>query len=1530
MRTSLMVLTTLITALLYAAGAFGAAEIDGEAIRNRATRLETIKRDGAPVGVSLKSGKQTVAEIFFGPSGLWKAAPCRTKRDGESATLRFAEFNTAGTGGTPKLAGDSFVEFTLKGDAPFPRVRFSMGFESFDKAAWQERLDPPAPLYYLTCRVPDAKMLHLGGGLIATPEFEPYPLTRQGCMSGNWSPRWSYAAALAAFAVPAFGLWNPDSKVFVGYDFGETRHTDRSCKYIAPAYCAGEGKHQGSIFCLVHPYQANWVDLTYPKEPARVASHFELIYSTEMPADADPNEFVLTRFVRDHADLLRPVPRMNNLTWIRDPGRVRPPHLIRRNSGPTLIHRSGPHYLEGAFVEPNALMLGTTFPGDGVRKIYQAKAEPAIKRLREEIELLKENAIWKDIKGDTCCMWKHPLEGRFKDRWGGDDCAGVYHKSAWQIGTAMMIVYANEKDESLLPYIDGIYNWTKHFLYTRNGVCDIPWAMFCHVGLAASENFMLTYRQVFRNDPARRKNLAEALRLARTCAYKSIWFYLADPDETDGMDPIFLGQAVTDRRWMGRVTWNECGWIPRMLIPLYCETGDPFFKYLVRGAAENFFVGYREDGGITENVQIFGETEPKGKRTAGTSGISNGAQMRRWAEPAGTSPVRICLGEKAAIAFCKNTSDYDVADYAYKPELNCKFRLIARPGAKDGPIDVTLTAPFRDLRTKPIRVNGRALAGDRIEFNEFTDGEDAYVCGVKPGDTIQIGDPTGAVPTPPDPLPYRSLPKAAETDVGDFRTINIAAVANERLEMRFGEEGTWYGWLYGLKWRDGIPYYFLDPALNGGRACVKGIPDKPARVGFKPANHLFLVFAVHGEDVGPPASIARVRLISDDGEPAEINVTSYRPIDVNCDFPLRKFNAYVAMLSSPGARPVTAIELLEGRLFAVTTLSGNRELARHLREKFDADARLALAQAQQGRYPAAIALLNDPPKWLHPRASHRIVMDVTPTEDLARPVLRIPLDLNLLCGQVGAELPRQPCRVRCADQTDDKAREIPAQFDLFKDGRGMLIIAPEEDMTAGRTVRYAVYLEPSPPAAGTAGEVRIDPSSAVLTGGRNGVRVVFDLSGDGGGPRLTDIRFDLNGDGEFAEPNVLGKTGFSGGYGCLTCVYDPYFWFDFGKFQTEPARARVVFNGPVSTTIVVDNLELFGCGGPLKQVRSDGKTFPIGKKGNARWFFRTYAGRPYLDQWVEWRMEDGDTKWTRSLQVRYGLANFDPSVVSIGGRPGEAAEAKDFCMLPATEEEGRLIPIVQRTRDGHVVQVRLDKSRRVGNYASNFWRMVPSSFGTENLRNSLAPTVVEVYALERKEGARVVRRPPKAARGDLVSTLPAPVVEPGPEPPLPGTLNWDSSFEKTKQYWRISRDAAWSRTAARTGDIGLLLEVDDEKGKKLPLVSTIARVNREMALEPNTVYKLTFWARCMSGDGLLNTDLYWGPGYDYAGATVKLPTDGKWHRYEVETSTGDFPPPSPPGKVFVEPSRIFPSLRLWCINKEQVVHVDDVCLTPMQ
>jgi len=741
--------------------------------------------------------------------------------------------------------------------------------------------------------------------------------------------------------------------------------------------------------------------------------------------------------------------------------------------------------------------------------------------------------------------------------------------------------------------------------------------------------------------------------------------------------------------------------------------------------------------------------------------------------------------------------------------------------------------------------------------------------------------------------------------------------------MRYREKDSWYGWIYGLRWRDRVPYYLLSPALTGGRACVKGDAKNPPRVRFEPAEHLFAVFGVRGEPAAPPASIGRLRLIGARGTRVDIDVTQYRWLDVNCDLPVRTFNAYSAMLSLAKGEPIVAVEVLAGRLFALTTLPGTPALAAPLRREFDAAARIAQARWQRGRYVAATRVFPRELPWADASATHRLVLEVTPTRDVAQPVVRVPLDFAALAAQVRAKRIPLPCRIRCFERDS----EVPAQFDAFKARRGTLVILPRGALRAGEMRRFVIYFAPGVSKA-TSLRADIDASRAVLSSGPSGVRCLFDLKGEGPGPRLMDVRFDLNGDGRFDESNVLGPTGFSGGYGCLTAVYDPYFWFNFGKFQTQLARARVVHAGPASATIVVEGLEVFGCPGAEEIKlggRWKGKTFTVGRKGVAQWFFRVYTGRPYVDQWVEWVQKDSNTHWTRELQVRYGLAKYDPAVRLNGGKPGEPAVAREFCAMPSEEERGRFAPRAQCTRDGHVVQVLLAKPQQPGRYASNFWRLSPMSLGVGELVASLAPAAAEVYALEQRKAGHVSRRPPNPTKPALASTLEAPVVGPGPAPALPGTLNWDPSFEKTKQYWTLSRCAAWSNKAARTGRVGVRLEVNKKKGWLIPLVATARRVNREMALEPNSKYKLTFWARCTSEKGRLNTNLYWGHGYDFLHVPVDLPGDGQWHRYEVELRTGGYPPPT--RKIFARPSRIFPALRLWCIGFEQVVDVDDVCLT---
>ena len=892
-------------------------------IRNRHVSV-SLQRRGEEIhaiGFQTASGRMiTTLELCNGPR--WSAREVRQDETVEAGRVTLSGFSTAGTGGTPELGPTSHVTVTLRGDCPYPRIAFRLDIRSFDSGVWRASLKPDAPLYFLRSSLPGTTFHYQGGGLIPDPAVEAYPLSMKGFMAGEWSDGWSYAPALSAWAVPAAGLWNHKQGVFVGYDFNHARHTDRSCKVLAAAYCAGNGDHAGPSLCLVHPYQRKWTQLTFPEAPSTVESHFDLIYSFALPSTADPNMFVLQRLFTEFRDLLPPVPRMNDVSWIHCEDRWTPPvGLPRTQAGSGLVSKSGPTGLPGAFLELGTTMFGNSFISDGLRHELNTGNRAAIGKLRADLAFLMREAVWFEVDGEPCVSWQLPLAGQFKDRWGGKRAEGLYHCKAWHAGTAFLLLYEVDEDPGYLRFVDAVYNWTKHFVFTRDGVCDLPWAMFCRVGTAAGGNFLLNYRRVFRTDPVRGKNCDEALRLAHMCLYKVTWFYTADPDETDEIDPTFLNQAVNDSHWAGRVTWNECGWVLRSMVPLYCETGDPFLKYLLRGAMERYWIGFRDDGVMAENLQISGELEPKGLRTGGFADIVHGANVRRYASPVGDARLRVVVGERAAIGFCKGDRAFDVEDYRYEPGGNFRFRLVALgPGWPPASVNLIASAPFRDIRGKQVLVNGRPVAG--VEFNSATNGEDVYVPGVRPGETVQVGELRETAPFAAEEPPLRVPPSSATVVRDGFVCLDLSSATNAGVERGWGEP--WFGYVPGWHVRHGVPFYLVDPQLNSRLCAVDPEPEATISLpGGTRATQLYLFMGGRRNADGGESPLGTVELRHAEGTSRTLRLERELLADVTGFMPLRAWDLYVCQHKAAPGRAIRDIVVRSGRLFAVTVATAD-------------------------------------------------------------------------------------------------------------------------------------------------------------------------------------------------------------------------------------------------------------------------------------------------------------------------------------------------------------------------------------------------------------------------------------------------------------------------------------------------------------------------------------------------------------------------------------------------------------------------------
>jgi len=137
----------------------------------------------------------------------------------------------------------------------------------------------------------------------------------------------------------------------------------------------------------------------------------------------------------------------------------------------------------------------------------------------------------------------------------------------------------------------------------------------------------------------------------------------------------------------------------------------------------------------------------------------------------------------------------------------------------------------------------------------------------------------------------------------------------------------------------------------------------------------------------------------------------------------------------------------------------------------------------------------------------------------------------------------------------------------------------------------------------------------------------------------------------------------------------------------------------------------------------------------------------------------------------------------------------------------------------------------------------------------------------------------------------------------------DTSLEKGERHWTFEGSEP-TRQETHSGQKAALLHVGSYGG-----VSLLS--SGSMRPFPNRRYLLRFWAKVLEGEGLLRANFYAGPKYDFPQMPIPLIKDGNWHRYEVVLTTGDFP------------AEAQPHLRLWVMDKQQKVLLDDIECVPL-
>ncbi|MBM3475666.1 MAG: hypothetical protein FJX75_20570 [Armatimonadetes bacterium] len=850
--------------------------------------LEAVGAPGAWTGVTLRSGDAAIATITLGAGGRWRARDVSVA----DASLTFRGFDTSDSGGTPTLAATSFVEFRLTRDDLSPRVSFRFDLTAFDSSAWEKALGRPSPLHFLDCSLDRAEIYYFHGLLAPTPRVDPYPFSWRD-MRANWADGWSTAPAVAALTVPAVALWQPTTGHVAAYCFQEMRNTGRADHDLSVAYRWDVGGGPNDAFSLIWPRQRGFNELTLPSAPVTITGGFDLLCDANTGPTADVNRVVFDHLWQVHRDALPTVPRMNDLGWMveRQGFKEGPPGagIFGR------VPKSGGSF-GSLFFQDDTQVFGGSFRG--VDLAYRRNDEAALALLRREVETMLSRAIWETIDGDECVYWKYPSEGGWEDWIGGDRADTVHNVQQFGFAGALLAMYLREPSDRLWWHVEGLYNWSRHYVYTRGDICDIPCSMFTLQTSQLALNFLMNLHYALQDDPDphKRQMAQEAFDLAVTVVWRNANVTTGDPDPTDTLDPTFLMPGNQARFWLGQVSWAELCDVFRSMIVMYAETGDPRFKYYVRGALDKWWSGFESDGYHTaENLDVFGETAGKAVRT-GLHGPQD--SFWEWAYPVGDSILHVTAGRAGAIAFCKGTTSLDVADYRFRPPANFAFRVA---GTHEGPFRMVFSSPFRDLSGLAVQVNGEpAEAHSAGAYNEH------LLFLAEAGATVEIGAVgdaplLAAQPVPTHPAGFRAI---IDRDLG-LHSVDLGPSCNTQVNRSWADPGSWAGLSAGPTYAGGVPCAITDPDANQGKMAVRGAS---VPVGRRVEGLLLLCSRLGPNDV-------RIELSSGQIQP----IDPQSGLLVRDGKPLRKWELWLYPYVAPPRAALTAVHVgKEASLFALT------------------------------------------------------------------------------------------------------------------------------------------------------------------------------------------------------------------------------------------------------------------------------------------------------------------------------------------------------------------------------------------------------------------------------------------------------------------------------------------------------------------------------------------------------------------------------------------------------------------------------------
>jgi hypothetical protein len=870
------------------------------------TVVRAVGEPGRYIGFDVIADGKLVAPVRFTSHALIYCPTAKAVDAGNTSTLIFDGLQAAPECGL-KLER-SRIGITLIAQQ-FPVVSFDLRIAGFSTERWQQAVGKQ-PFHFLTLGMPEATVWHHRGWLNAAPRADLFPLLLDAHVGTPelsaypYNREWSATPPLAAHPLPIIGLWAPKSGLYAAWDFQAARLTDNSERDIATGFCnrlivpanpnqrqppeetlpaidaAALAGHQakdepqlpfevrtrleidraglGKFVALVYPYGGTgYQQCVYPQPGAHLASRAALDYSLDLHDTDDPNLFLWQTWWADDAvrSRLPQAPPVVDLTWIGAED-----HLKTLPGAPAGSILAG---VEAQFQVPGTrLISGWSWHNESAVAAPAKRGDRArIAALEQEAATIARYAKRFMAEKEPCVYWEMPLTGRWTDDWGATVTA-LHNANGWAAGRLLLDLYRYDGKKSYLPLVEGVFNWTRHMVWTRNEFADAPSLSFA-IGGTLADAFLLDYYFTFKNDPDRRTRALEALELARAFTYRTMVMWTADSDHHDALDSAFLWEPNSGRDGTGAAGGNEVSWNLDTLAQVAVHTGDPILLWALQGSLSRRHLLYQgADHDTLAEYRAADFTEGYGLAPGNVYGgpgkraaYGFGGQLAML-EPVGDTTVRVIAGEKAALAFNRDGAHTTLGDYRCTGDGDFAFTVrSARPA-----VDLTVTFPGVDLSDRPVYLRRNAImkiplkAGERV-LRDPNALWSLIVKDVHAGDMVVIGDPDLAaadkLPCAP-PLVQKpgSLPIMIDRP---FMPVQLPDDVTLDADWRHNE---YAGLLGGLHRIYGIPFALTAPQVRGADGDVR------LNTPVTGAQELYLLYApgvpaAHTLPDGPTASRQR-------------------------------------------------------------------------------------------------------------------------------------------------------------------------------------------------------------------------------------------------------------------------------------------------------------------------------------------------------------------------------------------------------------------------------------------------------------------------------------------------------------------------------------------------------------------------------------------------------------------------------------------------------------------------------------------------